>query len=311
MHVHTVGRSFVGRGVLRDFLGCLTSSAGYHFEVRFSLFFALPAVLLSGWTDILGSGMKEDGDADLAKLPTRPKSSHHWALGIYPKVWRESRAHPVHQINLPALLYLKKVSPQWKDGNPGTLDDRSARHPFYQAITTTIHALEGCRTLIIIVQVDMLKRQLTSRDRNIYSVAIHQSDTIVISRRFFGEGDTEERKTSSKNLARNRMGRKKKREREDAAKALQNPSKDIDEIFAEKSPSKAAEKTTSTAIQASTKPSTQSVGKSKGDDLATIQRKIKVAKTKELPSAVEVVPDDDFADIRGTKKRTYPPLLSR
>jgi hypothetical protein len=121
---------------------------------------------------------------------------------------------------------------------------------------------------------------------------------------FFGEGDTEERKTSSKNLARNGMGRKKKREREDAAKPLQNPSKDIDEIFAEKSSSKAAEKTTSTAIQASTKPSTQSVEKSKGDNLATIQRKVKVAKTKELPSAVEVVPDDDFADIRGTKKRT-------
>ena len=27
----TVARSFVGRGVFRDFLGCLISSAGYHF----------------------------------------------------------------------------------------------------------------------------------------------------------------------------------------------------------------------------------------------------------------------------------------
>ena len=100
------------------------------------------------------------------------------------------------------------------------------------------------------------------------------------------------------------MGRKKKTEREDAAKPLQNPARDIDEIFAEKSSSKAAEKTTSIATLASTKPSKQSVEKTRGDNSTSIQRKIKVAKTQELPPAVEVVADDDFADIRGTKKRT-------
>jgi hypothetical protein len=99
------------------------------------------------------------------------------------------------------------------------------------------------------------------------------------------------------------MGRKKKPGREDTTKPLQNPSKDIDEIFAEKSVRKAGGKTTLIGIPTSTTPPPQAVEKTAGDNLATIQKKIQVAKMKELPLAIGSVADDDFADIRGTRKR--------
>lgn len=99
------------------------------------------------------------------------------------------------------------------------------------------------------------------------------------------------------------MGKKKKSRQEDPNKPSQDSSKDIDDIFAEKYPKKPAERKSLTGKSDELKSSGQSIEKTGKDDLATIQKKITTAKLKEPNFNAKVVADDDFSDIRGTKKR--------
>jgi hypothetical protein len=108
----------------------------------------------------------------------------------------------------------------------------------------------------------------------------------------------------------NLMGKKKKLQKEDTTKPSQDSSKDIDDIFAEKQPKTAAEQKSLTGKSDMTKSSRQSMETTAGDDLATIQKKITTAKMKEPNFIAKVVADDDFADIRGTKKRTLPSIMT-
>lgn len=94
------------------------------------------------------------------------------------------------------------------------------------------------------------------------------------------------------------MGKKKKPRQEGSNKPPQGSLKDIDDIFAEKLPQKVAEQKMLTGN------SHEPTGKTAGDDLATVQKKITTAKLREPNLNATVVADDDFSDIRGTKKRS-------
>lgn len=102
------------------------------------------------------------------------------------------------------------------------------------------------------------------------------------------------------------MGKKKKLPQEDRTQPLQDSSKDIDDIFAENLPKRAVEQQSLAGKSDIPKLSRQSRETTAGDDLAIIGKKITTAKMKEPNFIAKIVPDDDFADIRGTNKRTLP-----
>lgn len=104
---------------------------------------------------------------------------------------------------------------------------------------------------------------------------------------------------------------KRKKTKEKSLKdseSVKDVSKDIDDIFSIKKPVVAPAGKTEKRIQKLAK--LQATVTSAEGNLAIIQSQVQVSKSKKLHQSPQTERDDDFADIRGTKKRIHVMILA-
>ena len=86
--------------------------------------------------------------------------------------------------------------------------------------------------------------------------------------------------------------------------SVKNVSKDIDEIFAFKKPIIVATEKTGKGTEKPTKLQATPIASTEGN-LAIIQSQVRALKSKQSHKSPQIEQKDDFADIRGTKKRIH------
>ena len=89
------------------------------------------------------------------------------------------------------------------------------------------------------------------------------------------------------------------------APAQTDVTKDIDDIFAARKPRTPSVKTKplkAGEVQGSLRKATANL---QGNDLASVQKQVQAAKSKRNDVASQSAQDNDFADIRGTKKSIF------
>lgn len=100
---------------------------------------------------------------------------------------------------------------------------------------------------------------------------------------------------------------KKKEKRIKDVETVPDVAKDIDDIFATKkvvtSPSEPPTKRPQKSVKVQSSGTTMTV-RSTDDDLATVQGQVRAVKSAQSNKSSHVTKEDDFSDIRGTKKRT-------
>lgn len=105
---------------------------------------------------------------------------------------------------------------------------------------------------------------------------------------------------------------KRKKTKEKSLKdgeSVKDVSKDIDDIFAVKKPVVVPAEKTEKRIQKPAKLQATTVTSAESN-LAIIQSQVQVSKSKKLHKSPQPERDDDFADIRGTKKRIHVMVLA-
>lgn len=106
------------------------------------------------------------------------------------------------------------------------------------------------------------------------------------------------------------MAKKKKAQNDESKESIvpiKDVAKDIDDIFATKSVPKPASEEPVKSILKTSKPTTavpDSTDEPEGQDLESVQSQVRAAKSSRVRPSSAVLKDDDFADIRGLKKRT-------
>jgi type IV secretory pathway VirB10-like protein len=106
------------------------------------------------------------------------------------------------------------------------------------------------------------------------------------------------------------MAKKKKEQNYEAKEPvvpIKDVAKDIDDIFATKSVPKPASEEPVKSILNTPKPTTampDEPDEPEGQDLESVQSQVRAAKSSRVRPSSAVLKDDDFADIRGLKKRT-------
>jgi hypothetical protein len=100
------------------------------------------------------------------------------------------------------------------------------------------------------------------------------------------------------------MGKKRKVKEPivEPSPAQTDVTKDIDDIFAARKPTTPSVKTKPLKagdVESSLRKATANL---QGNDLASVQKQVQAAKSKRNALALQGAQDDDFADIRGTKK---------